>query len=551
MPSSPGSVPPGSKRPSSDPAPGAASVAHPAAAADADADADQDPPITREQLTITAAILTALSLAALDSSVVGTAMPTIIGQLGGLGEYSWVFTGYLLAATTTVPLFSKFADMYGRKPIFLFGIIVFVAASFACGFATSMTQLVIFRTVQGLGAGALQPIAFTIVGDIYTPSQRARIQGLFSAVWGGTAIIGPAVGGIITTTVGWPWVFWINLPIGIVAAVLFVRVFKERFERVPHRIDWWGAVLLTGGIALLLFTLAEGSDLFGYTSPAFVGLLALSGVILVGFLVAERAAPEPLIDFTLLNIPVIRSGIAIGSLTGVVMFGLTTYIPPLVQGVEGGSPFEAGMAVAAMSMGWPIGSMLGGRLMLRFGSRRIVVIGSALAALGCVLATQLPSFTPLWYAMLATGVCGFGMGLASTVIMVSTQGSVAWNRRGTTTGLVQFSRSIGGSVGIGLMGGILTAAVGTQSAQVLDPFTRNLMSPADLAATRDALKSGLQVIFWIIAIAGVAAAFVAYRTMPALNIRELRRGRPAKEDAAIPVEPVEAGFALEGGIEFG
>jgi EmrB/QacA subfamily drug resistance transporter len=511
----------------------------------------EDPPITRQQLAITGAILTALSLAALDSSVVGTAMPTIIGQLGGLSEYSWVFTGYLLAATTTVPLFSKLADMYGRKPIFLFGLIVFVVASIVCGFVTSMVQLVIFRTIQGLGAGALQPIAFTIVGDIYTPAQRARVQGLFSAVWGGTAIIGPAVGGIITTTVGWPWVFWINLPIGIIATFLFVRVFKERFERVRHRIDWWGAILLTGGVALLLFTLSEGSDLFGYTSPAFVALLILSGLILLGFIVAERTAVEPLIDFSLLNIPVIRGGIAIGSLTGVVMYGLTTYVPPLVQGVEGGSPVDAGAAIAAMSIGWPIGSMLGGRLMLRFGTRRIVVIGSALAAVGCAMATQLPNITPLWYAMFTTGVCGFGMGLASTVIMVSTQGSVAWNRRGTTTGLVQFSRSIGGSIGLGLMGGILTAAVGTHSAQVLDPFTRNRLSPAELLATRDALEGGLAITFWIVFVAGISAFLVAYRTMPSLNIRELRRGRPTRADAQIAAEAAEAGLALEGGVEFG
>src|SRR5438105_5696202 len=440
--------------------------------------------------------------------------------------------------------------MYGRKPIFLFGLIVFVTSSIACGFATSMVQLVIFRTIQGLGAGALQPIAFTIVGDIYTPAQRAKVQGLFSAVWGGTAIIGPAVGGIITTTVGWPWVFWINLPIGIFATILFVRVFKERFERVPHRLDWWGALLLTGGVALLLFTLSEGSDLFGYPSPAFVALLVLSGLILAAFLVAERRATEPLIDFSLLNIPVIRGGILIGSLMGVVMFGLTTYVPPLVQGVEGGSPVDAGAAVAAMSIGWPIGSMLGGRLMLRFGTRRIVVIGSSLAALGCALATQLPTFTPLWYAMVSTGVAGFGMGLASTTIMVSTQGSVGWNRRGTTTGLVQFSRSIGGSVGIGLMGGILTAAVGTHSAQVLDPFTRDLLSPAELAATRGALSGGLSIIFWIIFVAGVASFLVAYRSMPALNIRDLRRGRPIREtDAQLVEDVIEGGIALEGGIE--
>jgi MFS family permease len=236
---------------------------------------------------------------------------------------------------------------------------------------------------------------------------------------------------------------------------------------------------------------------------------------------------------------------------GVVMFGLTTYVPPLIQGVEGGSPVDAGAAVAAMSIGWPLGSLLGGRLMLRFGTRRIVVIGSFLAALGCAMVTQLPTFTPLWYAMVSTGVCGFGMGLGSTVIMVSTQGSVAWNRRGTTTGLVQFSRSIGGSVGLGLMGGILTAAVGTHSAQVLDPFTRDQLSPAELAATRAALEGGLSVIFWIVFVAGVSAFLVAYRTMPSLSIRELRRGRPPKEDPKIAGDAAESGLAMEGGIEFG
>ncbi len=513
---------------------------------------EPDPPITRQQLTVTAAILTALSLAALDSSVVGTAMPTIIGQLGGLSEYSWVFSGYLLASTTSVPLFSKLADIYGRKPIFMFGLIVFVAASLLSGFSSSMLMLVAFRTVQGLGAGALQPIAFTIVGDLYTPTQRAKIQGLFSAVWGGTAIIGPAVGGVITTTVGWPWVFWINLPIGLVAAFLFIRVFREHFERVPHRIDWLGGALLTGGIALLLFTLSEGSDLFGYTSPLFAGLLLLSGLILVSFLIVERRVQEPLIDFTLLDIPVIRGGIAIGSLTGVVMFGLTTYVPPLVQGVEGGSPVDAGAAVAAMSIGWPIGSMLGGRLMLRFGTRRIVVIGGVLTAFGGALVTQLPAVGQLWYAMVATGVCGFGMGLASTVIMVSTQGSVAWNQRGTTTGLVQFSRSIGGSLGLGLMGGILTAAVGTHSAAVLDPFKRDTLPAAELAATRAAIEGGLSVIYWIIFLAALAALAVAYRSMPSLNIRELRRGRPPREpDAVAPPAALEPGRALEGSIEFG
>ena len=507
---------------------------------------DPDPPITREQLAITAAILTGISLAALDSSVVGTAMPTIIGQLGGLAEYSWVFTGYLLASTTTVPLFSKLADMYGRKPIFMFGLILFVVASLTCGFATTMLQLVVFRTIQGVGAGALQPVAFTIVGDIYTPAQRAKVQGLFSAVWGGTAIIGPAIGGVITTTVGWPWVFWINLPIGIIAAVAFMRIFKEKFERVPHKLDLLGASPLTAGVALLLFALSEGGAVFGYSSPQFVGMVSLSILIILGFLSPNDTAKEPLIDFTLLNIPVIRCGLAIGALTGVVMYGLTTYVPPLIQGVDGGTPVEAGLAVSAMSIGWPIGSMLGGRLMLRYGTRRIVLIGSFLR----------PSAARSSRRRLRSGRCGTrcsrpgsrirGWASGPTTIMVSTQGSVAWNRRDDDR-LVQFSRSIGGSIGLGFMGGILTAAVGSHPAAVLDPFTRDDLTPAELAATRAAIEGGLSLIFWIICVAGIAAFFVAVRTMPSLNIRELRRGRPAETDA----EAIEAGLALEGGVEFG
>ena len=504
-----------------------------------------DPPITREQLLITAGILTALSVAALDFSVVGTAMPTIIGQLGGLSEYAWVFTGYMLTSTTTVPLFSKLADMYGRKPIFLFGLTTFVVASLLCGLAGSMVELIAYRTLQGLGAGALQPIAFTIVGDIYTPAQRARMQGLFSAVWGTSAVVGPALGGVITTTIGWPWVFFINLPVGIVAAIIIIRTFHEKFERRPHRIDWWGMVTLTGGVAIILFALSEAGDQLGYTSPAFVGLLAAGSLILLAFLWFERRAAEPLIDFGLLRIPVIRGGLAIGTLSGVVMFGLTTFVPPLVQGVHLGSAVEAGAAVAGLSIGWPIGSVIGGRAMLTYGARNLVVGGTALHIVGTALLTQAVTNSDLWVPVAATIVAGFGMGIASTPIMVSIQGSVAWAQRGMATGLQQFSRSIGGSIGVGLMGGILTAAVGGHSAVILDPIRRLSADPAELAATQAAMQNGLATIFWIVFVASVGTFLLAWRTMPAIHIRELQRGRErvgrdlaSVADAANPVEGV-------------
>src|SRR5512141_1111070 len=219
---------------------------------------EPDLPLTRDQLLVTAGIMAAIAVAALDSTVVGTAMPTIIGQLGGLSEYAWVFSAYLLASTTTVPLYAKLADIHGRKPVFLFGLALFVAGSALCGLASSMWMLIAFRTLQGLGAGALQPISFTIAGDIFEPRQRARMQGFFSGIWGVAAIVGPAIGGLITSTVGWPWVFEINIPVGLLAAVIIGFGLHERFGRRRDRIDLWGAAVLSGSIVLLLFAVSEG-----------------------------------------------------------------------------------------------------------------------------------------------------------------------------------------------------------------------------------------------------------------------------------------------------
>src|SRR5512143_1942027 len=219
-----------------------------------------DAPLTREQILVTIGIMAAIAVAALDSTVVGTAMPTIIGQLGGLSEYAWVFSAYLIASTTTVPLYAKLADVHGRKPIFLFGLLLFVGGSALCGLSSSMLELIVFRTIQGLGAGAVQPISFTIAGDIFEPRRRARMQGLFSGVWGVAAIVGPAIGGLITSTIGWPWVFELNLPVGLLAAAIIGLGLHERVERRRHRIDWSGAALLSGSVMLLLFAVSEGGQ---------------------------------------------------------------------------------------------------------------------------------------------------------------------------------------------------------------------------------------------------------------------------------------------------
>jgi EmrB/QacA subfamily drug resistance transporter len=473
------------------------------------------PPLTREQLLVTAGIMAAIAVAALDFTVVGTAMPTIIGQLGGLSEYGWVFSAYLLASTTTVPFYSKLADMVGRKPIFLFGLALFVGGSALCGLSTSMAELIAFRTIQGLGAGAVQPISFTIAGDIFEPRQRARMQGLFSGVWGVSAIFGPALGGVITSTVGWPWVFEINIPVGLVAGVIIWRVLHERFERRPHRLDWTGGILLTVGIVALLIAVSEAGPEFGWTSPIVIGLLVAAAVLLGLFLRVELRATEPLVDLDLLHVPLIRAGLAISVLGGVIMFGLTTYVPPMIQGVHGGSPVEAGAAVAAMSIGWPVGSIVGGRLLIRLGARPVVLAGVSILVVGTGLLTQIGRFDPLWYAMLAAAITGLGMGLITTTILVTIQGSVPWNRRGVTTGLVQFSRTIGGAVGVGVMGGILTAFVGAASSAILDPT-----QSGGFGGERGDLSAGLGWIYWILFGAAALSLLVAVRSMPDVDLPE-------------------------------
>lgn len=475
--------------------------------------------MTRNELLVTAGVMAGIAVAALDTTVVGTAMPTIIGQLGGIEQYGWVFSAYLLTATTTVPVFAALADAHGRKPIFLVGLALFVGGSVLCGRSESMTQLIVFRAIQGLGAGAVQPIAFTIVGDMFEPARRARMQGFFSSVWGVSAIIGPALGGFITATVGWRWTFYINVPVGILAAFLIWYALNEQVERRTHRLDWLGAVTLTAGVALLLLGVSEGSA-DGFATPLVLVMLAAAAVLLVMFVRNERKAAEPLIALDLLRRPIIGAGLAITGLAGIIMFGLVAFLPPIIQGVHGGTPIEAGLGVGAMSIGWPIAAIIAGRAMLRFGSRPVVVIGTVLLVAGSAVLTQSPRIEPLWFHALGAGAVGAGMGLVSTALLVSIQSVVAWRQRGQATGLVQFSRTIGGAVGTGLMGAILASAVGARASEILDPLNRGSIPDDELALIREGLASGLSIIFVILLVIAIAAMVLTVRFMPAMNVAD-------------------------------
>ncbi|HUH08903.1 MAG TPA: MDR family MFS transporter [Egibacteraceae bacterium] len=477
--------------------------------------------ISREQWLITSAVMAGLAVAALDATVVATAMPTIVGNLGGVGRYGWVFSAYLLTATTTVPLFARLSDMRGRRPVFLAGLALFVLGSVLCGLSGSVTQLILFRAVQGLGAGAVQPVALTIIGDIFEPEVRARMQGMFASVWGVSAVAGPALGGWITTSIGWRWVFFVNVPVGAAAATMLVIALREDVSGRRHRLDWVGAATLSGAILLLLLAVSEVGGRMGWSSGLFVGMLAGAAGLATAFVRLELRTAEPLIDLTLLRRPLLAAGLSLQVLAGGVLFGLQGYVPPMIQGVHGRTPLAAGAAVAAMSIGWPVASVIAGRWLVRSGSRTPVLAGVVALVTGTLLLTQLQHVAALGYAVLASAVVGLGMGFMNTTIMVAVQSGVEWQRRGVATGLVQFSRTIGGAVGVGLLGAVLSAHAGPEASALLRGDRAGGLEEA-----AQGLASGLTIIYVALVAMAVVAAGVAIRWMPSVDVRG--QGQPQR-----------------------
>lgn len=482
----------------------------------------------RRKALITVATLVGTFLAALDATVVGTAMPTVIGDLGGLPLYPWVFASYLLAATVTGPIFGKLSDTYGRKPVYLAGIFLFLLGSVLAGTSQGMAGLIAFRAVQGLGAGAVQPVAITIVGDIFELETRARIQGLFGAVWGVSAVLGPAVGGLLTDFLSWRWVFYVNLPFGIAAAVLLAFALREDFERRPHRVDYLGAALLTGGLVAVLLALlgVGGAGVSAANVWFFVGGVAA----LVLFVFVEGRAEEPVLPPGLFGQRILAVSAAGNLAMGGVLLGVSVYVPLFVQGSLGGTALTAGAAVASLSMGWPVGSFVGGRMLLRAGYRATLVLGSGLIAVGTALCVPMNGGTSLAYVVLAVVVIGLGLGFASTSYLVSVQNAVPWRRRGVATSSVVFFRTVGGSVGVAVMGALLNAslderyraaverAAGGDASlarllsdpnALLQPAVRSRIPEAAYAELAASLAAALSPAFWVLLAFGVAALTVA------------------------------------------
>jgi EmrB/QacA subfamily drug resistance transporter len=322
------------------------------------------------------ALILATALSALDGTVVTTALPTIVGVLGGLPLYSLVVSAYLLTATTTVPIYGKLSDMYGRKPVFMVGTGIFIGGSALCGLAWDMPSLIAFRAIQGIGAGAVLPISLTIIGDLFDIEERARMAGIFGAVWGVSSVVGPVVGGAIVQFFDWRWVFFINVPVGIFACLLFFLYLREPRIHNRQRVDIAGAVTLTVGVGLVLIALQTSSH-NGWLSPSSLALWGSALLFLTLFVFFERRAAAPILSFTLLSRPLLYVTCVVGLLGGGVLIGFAAYVPLLVQGAWGGTPIEAGLIVAPLSIGWPIFSTLSGRLVRRYSFRVVAMAGMA------------------------------------------------------------------------------------------------------------------------------------------------------------------------------
>jgi len=458
----------------------------------------------------------ALFIAAIEATIVATAMPQIVGKLGGFALYSWVFAAFLLTQTATTVLFGKLSDIYGRKPVMIGGILIFLVGSLLCGFAWSMPSMIVFRLIQGLGAGSMQPVAITIAGDLYAPRERLKIQGWLSAVWAIAAIAGPIAGGLIVQRFNWAWVFWVNIPIGIITIIGFMLFMEENIEKKIHAIDYPGAVLFSISISALLVALTQGATL---SWGEIGGLVIVFGVASLLFILQEKRAHEPMIALDLWGMRMVATANASLLLGTMTLIGVTSYLPVYIQAVQERPAILAGIPLTAMLFAWPLASAVSGRILKRFSMRATLRFGALLIPVGAVFLLFIAPDSHPAFAGVGPFIMGFGMGLLNITSMVMIQGSVEWSKRGSATASLIFSRTLGNTLGVTALGAVLNFGVvlfasehGTQmsTAQIhaLLGSIGNILGGGADPGLRAGLDSALRLTFWgMLAFAVFAAMF--------------------------------------------
>ncbi|GIO69344.1 MDR family MFS transporter [Paenibacillus cookii] len=415
---------------------------------------------------VVAGLLAAMFIGALDATVVATATPHMIKDLHGETLFSWVFAVYTLTTCVATPIFGKLADLFGRKAVFAAGIGLFVLGSVLCGMAQSMTELIGFRALQGFGAGALAPVCFTIIGDLFTGKQRGKMMGVFSSVWSVAGLLGPLIGGYFVDQVSWRWIFYINVPIGLIALLLVVAFLHQPVERQAKKIDYLGALMFTVAFSALLYALLSGGSEHSWDSPVIMGLLPASAVFFMLFLWIEKRAEEPMIPLSIFRIRVLNITNISGFLTFSITTGLTVYAPIWIQSVLGNSATGSGLIAMPMSLAWPLASNVAGRLMYRVGAKASIVFGSLLVMAGSIwlIALQLDSPYVFWIGILV--LVGFGMGFVATPSTVVVQSVVGWEQRGVANASSMLMRALGQTIGIAVFGTIYNQhvnAIGSKS----------------------------------------------------------------------------------------
>lgn len=482
-------------------------------------------------ILVTAGIMLSLFLASMESTVVATAMPTIVGQLGGLEHYSWVFSAFMLASTTAVPLYGKLSDIYGRRNLYASAMALFLIGSIWCGFATSMTSLIFARALQGIGAGGIMPLAFILIGEMFTLEQRAKMQGLFSGVWGVSSIVGPLLGGFLVDQLSWRWIFFVNVFPGLIAAALVALAWRDHQAHGQERpaVDYAGAALLTVSVVMLLL------GLMGSGTSSWL-LIAGAVVLFILLVWVERRAADPVLPLPLFRDLLFTTATVHGVLTGWALFGSVSFIPLFVQSVMGTSATQAGITLTPLLLGWVTASIIGTRLMLVVGYRRLGLLGTAALAIGSFLTSQAGMNTSQTSLMVFVTLMGIGMGLSVPAYLIAVQTSVSRRQLGTATSTLQFSRSIGGTLGVSVMGAALSARLASHQ---IDPnMVRQLLDPlpgAEVVIAEGARFAMADAIHLVFVIAFVAAA-LAMVTVFFTPRRELTDQQPEREPSPISAD---------------
>lgn len=451
-----------------------------------------------ERGPVLAAVMLTTALVAIDSTIIATAVPSIVADIGGFSEFPWLFSIYLLAQAVSVPVYGKLSDLFGRKPVILCGIGLFLLGSVMCGLAWSMPVLIAFRAVQGLGAGATMPTSVTMVGDMYSIAERAKVQAYIASVWAVSSVVGPTLGGVFSEYVSWRWIFLINIPLCLLAATMIIVKFSEVVERSRPQIDYRGAALLTAGLTLGILGILEGGRAWAWSSATSIVVLVAGGALLLVFGLAERGIPEPVLPLWIFRRRLLVASGLVGAGIGAVLLGLSSYIPTYVQDGLGRGPLIAGFAVATLTLGWPVSASQAGRIYLRIGFRGCATIGVSAILAGSVLLLPLGRAASVGQIAVSCFVIGLGMGLTASPTLIAAQASVGWSERGVVTANNLFLRSLGSSLGVAVFGAIANAALGPGAAAVAGD--RVPIGPLTTAVHRVFIGVAILAVFMVVAV---------------------------------------------------